>query len=83
MSNKRDLHSQASPSSEWHVSSVHVYTSVDIHVLLVPCAAIPGKLEPTLQTQFDTRSLPFSDLTLLQFLKTATKTNVKCSLKKS
>lgn len=63
--NKRDLHSQASPSSEWHVSSGHVYTSVDIHVVLVPCAVIPGKHEPTLQTQFDTCSFPFSDLTRL------------------
>lgn len=63
--NKRDLDSQASPSTEWHVSSVYVYTSVDSHVVLVPCAAIPSKTKPTLQTQFDTCSFPFSDLTLL------------------
>jgi len=79
--NKRDLHSEPSPSSKWHVSSMHIYTSVDIHVVLVPCAAIPGKPKPTPQKQFDTCIFPFSDLILLQLLKTTTKSNVKYSLK--
>lgn len=45
--NKRDLHSQASLGPEWHVNSLLIYTSVDIHVVLVPCAAIPGKPKVT------------------------------------